>query len=77
MGWSITIPQSELLLHGDHASLTICGFIASRDGSMIDIISSGKRQKLPPGGNEEDDHAQAGHSAAKRCRGRTFRPAGA
>jgi len=42
-GRSITIPQSELLLHGDHASLTICSFIASRDGSMIDIISSGKR----------------------------------
>jgi hypothetical protein len=39
----ITIPQSELLLHGDHASLTICGFIAFRDGSMIDIIPSGKR----------------------------------
>ncbi|MGY3547744.1 acyl-CoA dehydrogenase [Bradyrhizobium sp. USDA 4472] len=42
---SITIPQSELLLQGDHASLTICGFIAARDGSMIDIISSGKRQE--------------------------------
>jgi acyl-CoA dehydrogenase len=40
----ITIPQSELILHGDHASLTICSFIACRDGSMIDIISSGKRQ---------------------------------
>lgn len=25
----ITIPQSELLLHGDHAALTICGFIAA------------------------------------------------
>ncbi|MHC4052333.1 hypothetical protein [Bradyrhizobium sp. 25ACV] len=40
---AITIPQSELLLHGDHASLTICGFIATRDWSMIDIIPSGKR----------------------------------
>jgi hypothetical protein len=39
----ITIPQSELLLHGDHASLTICGFIRLCDGSMIDIIQSGKR----------------------------------
>lgn len=42
-GRLITIPQSELLLHGDHASLTICGFIAIRDWSMIDIIPSGKR----------------------------------
>ncbi|GMO12037.1 MULTISPECIES: hypothetical protein [Bradyrhizobium] len=40
---AITIPQSELLLHGDHAALTICGFIALRDWSMIDIIPSGKR----------------------------------
>ena len=40
---SITIPQSELLLHGDHASLTICGFIRIRGWSMIDIIQSGKR----------------------------------
>jgi hypothetical protein len=40
----ITIPQSELLRRGDHASLTICGFIRFRDWSMIDIISSGKRQ---------------------------------
>jgi hypothetical protein len=40
---SITIPQSELLLHGDHASLTICGFIAIGDWSMIDIIQRGKR----------------------------------
>ncbi|MCP2130271.1 hypothetical protein ABH991_000410 [Bradyrhizobium ottawaense] len=40
---AITIPQSELLLQGDHASLTICGFIAPRDWSMIDIIPSGKR----------------------------------
>jgi hypothetical protein len=40
---SITIPQSELLLHGNHASLTICGFIHSRRWSMIDIIQSGKR----------------------------------
>lgn len=50
-----TIPQSELLRHGDHASLTICGFIALRDWSMIDIIRSGKRQisaKCPQGGNE-------------------------
>jgi hypothetical protein len=39
----ITIPQSELPLHGDHASLTICGFIQPFDGSMIDIIPSGKR----------------------------------
>jgi hypothetical protein len=39
----ITIPQSELLLHGDHASLTICGFIRPFDWSMIDIIPSGKR----------------------------------
>jgi hypothetical protein len=38
----IIIPQSELLLHGDHASLTICGFIHIRDWSMIDIIPSGK-----------------------------------
>jgi hypothetical protein len=41
---TITIPQSELLPHGDHASLTICGFIRFRDWSMIDIIPSGKRQ---------------------------------
>lgn len=41
-GSSITIPQSELPRHGDHASLTICGFIRLRDGSMIDIIQSGK-----------------------------------
>jgi hypothetical protein len=40
---SITIPQSELLLHGGHASLTICGFIRIRGWSMIDIIQSGKR----------------------------------
>ncbi|KGT78254.1 hypothetical protein MA20_19260 [Bradyrhizobium japonicum] len=40
---AVTIPQSELLLHGDHASLTICGFIRLCDWSMIDIISSGKR----------------------------------
>jgi hypothetical protein len=40
---SITIPQSELLLHGDHASLTICGFIGPRRWSMIDIIQRGKR----------------------------------
>jgi hypothetical protein len=39
----ITIPQSELLPRGDHASLTICGFIASVGWSMIDIIPSGKR----------------------------------
>lgn len=39
----ITIPQSELLRHGDHASLTICGFIHSLDWSMIDIIQGGKR----------------------------------
>ena len=39
----ITIPQGELLLHGDHASLTICGFIQSVGWSMIDIIPSGKR----------------------------------
>jgi hypothetical protein len=32
-----------LLLRGDHASLTICGFIRIRRRSMIDIISSGKR----------------------------------
>jgi len=42
-GRPITIPQSELLLHGDHASLTICGFIRFRGWSMIDIIQSGKR----------------------------------
>jgi hypothetical protein len=41
---TITIPQGELLPRGDHASLTICGFIRFRDGSMIDIIPSGKRQ---------------------------------
>ncbi|RXH22907.1 hypothetical protein XH99_34070 [Bradyrhizobium nanningense] len=41
---AITIPQSELLHHCDHASLTICGFIALRGWSMIDIIPSGKRQ---------------------------------
>jgi hypothetical protein len=39
----VTIQQSELLLHGDHASLTICGFIRPFDWSMIDIIPSGKR----------------------------------
>ncbi len=39
----ITIPQSELLLHGDHAALTICGFIRILHWSMIDIIPSGKR----------------------------------
>ncbi|MHC2624572.1 hypothetical protein ACVIW2_006604 [Bradyrhizobium huanghuaihaiense] len=43
-GQSITIPQSELLHHGDHASLTICGFIALPGWSMIDIIQSGKRE---------------------------------
>ncbi|BAR55301.1 hypothetical protein NK6_2120 [Bradyrhizobium diazoefficiens] len=32
-----------MLLHGDHASLTICGFIRIRGWSMIDIIQSGKR----------------------------------
>jgi hypothetical protein len=32
-----------LLLHGDHASLTICGFIGIRGWSMIDIIQRGKR----------------------------------
>lgn len=42
-GRSVIIPQSELLLHGDHASLTICGFIRIRGWSMIDIIQSGKR----------------------------------
>jgi hypothetical protein len=35
--------RANLLLHANHAALTICGFIASFDGSMIDIISSGKR----------------------------------
>lgn len=39
----ITIPQSELLRRGDHASLTICGFIHSLGWSMIDIIQGGKR----------------------------------
>lgn len=39
----ITIPQSELLLQGDHASLTICGFIRLCEWSMIDIIQRGKR----------------------------------
>jgi hypothetical protein len=39
----ITIPHSELLHRGDHASLTICGFIASCGWSMIDIIPSGKQ----------------------------------
>lgn len=39
----ITIPQSELLLHGDRTALTICGFIQSLGWSMIDIIPSGKR----------------------------------
>jgi hypothetical protein len=39
----ITIPQSELLPHGDHAALTICGFIHILGWSMIDIIQSGKR----------------------------------
>jgi hypothetical protein len=43
LGRLITIPQSELLRHGDHASLTICGFIHSLDWSMIDIIQGGKR----------------------------------
>jgi hypothetical protein len=42
-GQPITIPQSELLLHGDHASLRICDFIQPFDWSMIDIIPSGKR----------------------------------
>ncbi|MFK4512367.1 hypothetical protein IQ17_02407 [Bradyrhizobium daqingense] len=41
---AFTIPQSELLLHGDHAGLTICGFIRVRRWRMIDIIPSGKRQ---------------------------------
>jgi len=43
IGRMITIPQSELLPRGDHASLTICGFIQSVGWSMIDIIPSGKR----------------------------------
>ena len=42
-GQSITIPQSELLPRGDHAALTICGFIRIRAWSLIDIIPSGKR----------------------------------
>jgi hypothetical protein len=42
-GLPVTIPQSELLLHGDHASLTICGFIRPCGWSMIDIIQRGKR----------------------------------
>jgi hypothetical protein len=42
-GGSITIPQSELVRRGDHASLPICGFIHSLGRSMIDIIQSGKR----------------------------------
>jgi hypothetical protein len=37
------IPQSELLPRGDHASLTIYGFIQFVGWSMIDIIPSGKR----------------------------------
>lgn len=41
---AVTIPQGELLPHGGHASLTICGFIAIRGWSMIDIIQRGKRQ---------------------------------
>jgi hypothetical protein len=41
---AFTIPHSELLTHGDHAALTICGFIRARRWSMIDIIPSGKRQ---------------------------------
>jgi len=40
---AITIPQSGLLLHGGHASLTICGFIQLSGWSMIDIIQRGKR----------------------------------
>jgi hypothetical protein len=40
---AVTIPQSELLHHCDHASLTICGFIRILLWSMIDIIQSGKR----------------------------------
>jgi hypothetical protein len=40
---AITIPQSELLLHGGHASLTICSFIRLCGWSMIDIIQRGKR----------------------------------
>ncbi|WP_157461067.1 MULTISPECIES: hypothetical protein [Bradyrhizobium] len=57
---AVTIPQRELLPRGDHAALTICGFIAVRDWSMIDIMPSGKRQnsaKCPQDGNEEDGHA--------------------
>lgn len=54
---TMTVPQSELLLHGDHAALIFCGFIALRDWSMIDIIQSGKRKELPSDGNEEDEHA--------------------
>jgi hypothetical protein len=42
LGRAITVPQSELLLRGDHAALTICGFIAIRAWSMIDIIERGK-----------------------------------
>ncbi|SPP98897.1 protein of unknown function [Bradyrhizobium vignae] len=72
-----TIPQGELLPRHGHAALTICGFIGVRLWSMIDIIPSGKRKELPSGGNDEDDHAQTGHSAATKCRGRTIRPAGA
>lgn len=41
---AFTIPQSELLPRGDHAALTICGFIRVRLWSMIDIIPSGKSQ---------------------------------
>jgi hypothetical protein len=41
---AVTIPQGgELLPHGDHAALTICGFIRVCGWSMIDIIPSGKR----------------------------------
>ncbi|WP_156917729.1 hypothetical protein [Bradyrhizobium sp. Cp5.3] len=41
---SITIPQSELLPRGDHASLTICGFIQLAAWSMIHIMQRGKRE---------------------------------
>lgn len=41
---TVTIPQGELVTRGDHAALTICGFIRIRVWSMIDIIPSGKRQ---------------------------------
>jgi len=41
---TVTIPQGELVPRGDHAALTICGFIRIRCWSMIDITRTGKRE---------------------------------